>query len=150
MAQSSRWFLPQSNASYEPYSYSSSREYRDDRNDSGIRIHDYERNYLDIQHRNTQHRTYESMLHPDTLEPMDPNKLQLMLNTQRNREAIPHSKRPVEVRIDGSWSLGITMSSDGVVTRIHDGTPASRAMIVFESKVRRRDKFPFESVDKLR
>ena len=60
------------------------------------------------------------ILHPDTMLPIDVSKLE--------------ANGPLE-RIDGAWSLGITLSTDGVVRSIGDGTPASRSRIVFESKV---------------
>jgi hypothetical protein len=68
-----------------------------------------------------------TILHPDTMLPMDPT---FHGSLKENR-----SQRPVELRIDGSWSLGITLFNDGVVKHIGAGTPASRARLIFESKV---------------
>ena len=66
-----------------------------------------------------------TILHPDTLLPMDLKRL----------EEIGRSRGTVPWGVDESWSLGITLSKDGVVGNIGDGTPASRARLVFESKV---------------
>ena len=147
---STGWFLPPTTTSYDTTSYdtsyySSPRVYRDGKNHSDTRIVNHERNYYD------QHRSFEPMLHPDTLEPMDPNMLQNqnVSKAERANQAISRSKGPVELRIDGSWSLGITMSSDGMVQRIHEGTPASKARLIFESRVRTMNKPLHRLIDTL-
>jgi hypothetical protein len=127
MARNSSGWLPPSTTSYETSYYSSPTVYQDKR----YIPYSYERKYSE-----TQHRSNEAILHPDTMEPMDPNKLQTISKAERDSKAISRLKGPVELRIDGSWSMGITMSSDGLVQRIHEGTPASRAKLIFESRVR--------------
>ena len=77
------------------------------------------------------------MLHPDTLKPVDQQTLERLAHqhnpTSSNRNTL---QGPVELRMDGSWSLGITMTNEGVVQSITEGTPASRPRLIFESRVR--------------
>jgi hypothetical protein len=130
MAQSAGW-LPQTTAPHETSHYSSHTVYQNEKNSYDTRIVNYEKKYVDI-----QNRSYEPILHPDTLKPMDPNKLQAILKAERESRETSRSAGPVELRISGSWSLGLTISRDGLVQKIHDGTPASRARLVSESRVR--------------
>ncbi len=127
---STGWFLPRSTASHETSYYSSPKMYRDETYYSDMKIVNYERNYSD-----SRNRSFEPILHPDTMEPMDPNKLRTISRAEQESKVFSRSKASVELRIDGSWSLGITMSSDGLVQKIHEGTPASRARLIFESRV---------------
>jgi hypothetical protein len=124
--------LPSSTSYDTSYRYSPARVYQEERyySEADTRIVSYDKSYYETHHRS------ETILHPDTMEPMDANKLQSISKADRDSKVNSRSKGSVELRIDGSWSLGITMSSDGLVQKIHEGTPASRAKLIFESRVR--------------
>jgi hypothetical protein len=135
-------YLPPNTSHETSYYYSPSRVHQDEKyySEADNRIVSYEINYHDMHHINQQSNT---ILHPDTMEPIDPKKLLSESKTEREKQVVSESSGTVELRINGSWSLGITMSSDGLVQKIHEGTPASRARLIFESRVRSIDRFHF-------
>ncbi len=71
------------------------------------------------------------VLHPDTMLPVDLNSLPK--ESKISRRARPTSSSMFSSQ--GAWDLGIDVEDDGKVLGFRDDSPASRAELVFESKV---------------
>ncbi len=76
------------------------------------------------------------VLHPDTMMPVSSASIQVMAEgSPLHRQLTKRHDQIAQVRIDGSWNLGIAITKEGLVRSVQDNTPASRARIIFESKV---------------